>query len=192
MCDNKGMKDLILKIKENELLKRIINKITHPKQWNKKIVAVWVAFIVLILILRFAFGVRICFISGNSMYPTYKNHSVCLSFGLGYEAKQGDCICIKNDGKLICKRVIATEGQKVYVDYAHNKVYVDDKEIDSSYINEPMKNMGAYFDTPNPVTVPEDRVFVMGDNRNYSTDSRNSLVGMVENGDVVGKIYPAR
>ncbi len=186
------MKDLVLKIKENELFKRIIYKITHPKQWNKKIVAVWAAFIVLILILRFAFGVRICFISGNSMYPTYKNHSVCLSFGLGYEAKQGDCVCIKNSGKLICKRVIATEGQKVYVDYKNNKVFVDGEEIDSSYINEPMKYMDGYFDTPNPVSVPKGCIFVMGDNRNYSTDSRSSLVGMVEYKDVVGKIHPAR
>ena len=192
MCNNSCMKNLLEKIKEKALFKRIVYKITHPKQWNKKIVCIWVAFIVLILLLRFAFGVRICFISGNSMYPTYKNHSVCLSIGLGYEVKHGDAVCIKNGGKLICKRVIATEGQKVYVDYAHNKVYVDGDEIDSSYINEPMKDMDGYFDIPNPITVPKGYIFVMGDNRNYSTDSRSSLVGMIEYKDVVGKIYPAR
>lgn len=186
------MKNLFLKIKENALFKRIVNKLLHPKQWNKKIVAVWAIFIALIILLRFAFGVRICFISGNSMYPTYKNHSVCISFGLGYKAKQGDCVCIKNSGKLICKRVIATGGQKVYIDYKNNKVFVDGEQIDNSYIREPMKYMDGYFDTPNPVTVPAGCIFVMGDNRNYSTDSRNSLVGMVEDEDLIGKIYPAR
>jgi len=84
----------------------------------------------------------------------------------------------------IVKRVIATEGQKVDIDFSNGCVYVDDELLMEDYINElTFLEEGTEF----PLTVPENSVFVMGDNRNHSSDSRDSRLGTVDTRYVIGK-----
>ena len=85
----------------------------------------------------------------------------------------------------IGKRVIATEGQKVDIDFEKGIVYVDDKALDEPYVNAPtLTKEGVEF----PVTVPEGHIFVMGDNRNMSTDSRSPMIGFIDVRYVLGKV----
>jgi signal peptidase I len=80
--------------------------------------------------------------------------------------------------------VIAVGGQTVDIDYGTNTVYVDGKAIDSKYIRERMVKRG---DITLPAKVPKGYVFVMGDNRNDSLDSRYNMIGMVDTRSIVGK-----
>ncbi|MBR6548641.1 MAG: signal peptidase I, partial [Clostridia bacterium] len=88
----------------------------------------------------------------------------------------------------IIKRVIATEGQIVDIDFETGVVYVDGVALDESYVKTPTN---VKFDINFPVSVPEDCVFVLGDNRNNSTDSRSSLIGdhgMIDKRYILGKV----
>ena len=84
------------------------------------------------------------------------------------------------------KRVIATEGQVINIDFDNGIVYVDGEAIQEDYIMEPTTNK---IDFIGPQTVPEGCVFVMGDNRNASTDSRKTEIGMVDSRLILGKAY---
>ena len=87
----------------------------------------------------------------------------------------------------IVKRIIATEGDEINIDFALGKVYVNGEELQEDYINDfelPMDFEGMEF----PQTVPEGCVFVMGDNRNASTDSRSPDLGMVDERYIIGHV----
>ena len=84
------------------------------------------------------------------------------------------------------KRVIATEGQVVNIDFDLGIVYVDGEPFEEAYISELTRNK---LDFIGPKTVPEGCVFVMGDNRNASTDSRKSEIGMLDTRLILGKAY---
>ena len=89
-----------------------------------------------------------------------------------------------NSGEPIIKRVIATEGQEVNIDFGRGIVYVDGVPLDEPYITAPTTLFeGVSF----PLVVDKGCVFVMGDNRNHSTDSRDSMVGMVPEKYVIGE-----
>ena len=111
--------------------------------------------------------------------------------------KQGDIVVASkesfNNGEPIIKRVIATEGQIVDIDFSAGIVYVDGKPLDEPYTNTPTNVAeGMYF----PLTVADGCIFVMGDNRNFSTDSRNPDIGLIDTREVVGKllflVFPGR
>lgn len=97
-----------------------------------------------------------------------------------------DSLHVQKNEKAIVKRVIATENQTVDVDIATGKVTVDGVVLDEPYILEPTAEDEGFHNYP--VTVPENCVFVMGDNRNNSTDSRSSWLGFVEEDDILGKV----
>ena len=107
--------------------------------------------------------------------------------------QQGDIVIASipsyENGKYLVKRVIATEGQTVTLDYDDNnvfRVYVNDEPLDEPYINEEM--LPVFFDNnPYPMTIPENSYFLLGDNRNNSMDSRNSAIGIVHKEDIIGK-----
>jgi signal peptidase I len=88
------------------------------------------------------------------------------------------------NGEPYIKRVIATEGQMVDINFMSGQVYVDGKELDEPYIMDLTKESS---DVVFPVTVPNGKVFVMGDNRNNSRDSRTSGVGFVDEKTILGK-----
>lgn len=149
-------------------------------------------------------------VSGNSMYPTLHHADAMLIQRIGYTPKQGDVVVIRKDGfpqdetAPIVKRVIATEGQEVHIDYEENAVYVDGVKLEEDYLNfenaYPAPNeerlrewYGADYMAEIPglddeyFTVEENSVFVMGDNRNGSDDSRDIALGSVDVRYVVGR-----
>ena len=116
------------------------------------------AYALIICVVVFTFFFRVVDVKGDSMNPTLLNAD---------------------------KRVIATEGQTIEIDFDRGKVYVDGQLLDEPYIAEATKNQ---LDFPGAQTVPEGCVFVMGDNRNQSSDSRRAAIGMVDERLIVGKV----
>ena len=146
-----------------------------------------------VITLVFVFFFRLNGVSGSSMYPTLvdKDYLVLESNFLYRDAKQGDIVVLytppfSDNDELLVKRVIAVEGQEVNIDFANGLVYVDGEVIEEAYINEATQKK---LDFIGPQTVPEGCVFVMGDNRNASTDSRDKRIGMVDERLIIGKVY---
>ncbi len=140
------------------------------------------------LILIFTMVGRIIGVDGSSMVPTLHDHDMLLLQSLGYEPKQGDVVVLTKDSFLpqpIVKRVIATGGQTVEIDYRAGTVTVDGVVLDEPYINEAMQE--PYFESITSVEVPEGSIFVMGDNRNNSSDSRDPRLGLVDERYVLGR-----
>jgi len=170
----------------------IVGKEEKPKINYKKEILDWVftlglAVVIALLIRNFVF--TLVLVDGDSMYPTLHDGDRLVVSRLPYTPKNGDIIIFKpksNPKKVFVKRVIATEGQTIYIDYAEGKVYVDGVAIDEPYIKEKM-NQSPYFQQTGPQVVPENCVFVMGDNRNNSHDSRASDIGMVDRKSILGK-----
>ncbi len=122
------------------------------------------------------------------MYPTLQNgDKLVLLSGFLYEPQIGDVVVVKAvdfDEEPIVKRVIAMEGQTVDIDFDTGDVWVDGVLLDEPYINDlTTRYEGVDF----PITVPENCIFVMGDNRLHSTDSRNPSIGCIDKRYVLGK-----
>ena len=144
---------------------------------------------VLAVVVVFTFLIRLIGVDGRSMVPTLQNGDrlMVLNSMLYNDYKYGDIVVLRKEAFLrdpIVKRVIATEGQEVDIDFYSGTVYVDGELLEEDYINEP-----TYLEegTEFPLTVPEGSIFVMGDNRNHSSDSRDSRLGTVDTRYVIGK-----
>ncbi len=153
----------------------------------------WVQCLIVALIICvvfFAFFVRIIDVVGTSMNPTLNNSDKMLVSGLFYKPQVGDVVVFKKDeynpDKALVKRVIAVEGQEINIDFDKGIVYIDGQPIQEDYIAELTKTKEDFI---GPKTVPEGCVFVMGDNRNMSTDSRKNEIGMVDTRLILGKAY---
>jgi signal peptidase I len=145
-------------------------------------------FALIISIIVFIFIFRIVDVSGDSMNPTLINGDKLVVSDVFYKPKQGDIVIFRKDeykAEALVKRVIATEGQTIEIDFDRGRVYVDGVLLDEPYIAEPTRNQ---LDFQGPQTVPEGCVFVMGDNRNASSDSRRAEIGMVDERLIVGKV----
>lgn len=148
------------------------------------------------VILVFTFLFRIVTVEGSSMKPTLIGEDKytgqmgdrLIISGLFYTPEQGDIVVVKREGDdPIIKRVIATEGQTVDIDFENWIVTVDGEVLEEPYINRvdaPMLQRDVEF----PLTVSEGHLFVMGDNRNNSLDSRDSRIGEVSLDKVVGRV----
>ena len=153
----------------------------------------WVQCLIVALIICvvfFAFFVRIIDVVGTSMNPTLNNSDKMLVSGLFYKPQVGDVVVFKKDeynpNEALVKRVIAVEGQEINIDFDRGIVYIDGQPIQEDYIAELTKTKEDFI---GPKTVPEGCVFVMGDNRNMSTDSRKTEIGMVDTRLILGKAY---
>ena len=150
------------------------------------------AYSVTIVIILFTFFCRIAVVSGPSMENTLYDKEVLLVSDLFYDPKQGDVIVFQSnsilDNEAIVKRVIATEGQMVDIDFKNWIVYVDGKAIEEPYINFEEGRFMNSSDYSFPLIVEDGKVFVMGDNRNHSTDSRDNRIGQVDTRFVLGRV----
>ena len=151
--------------------------------------------ILLLLLLVF----RVVIVSGPSMNDTlvHGDYLILLNNVLYGEPKQGDIIVASKDsfkdGEPIIKRVIATEGQEVDIDFTAGIVYVDGVALEEDYIKSLTKMQeGMQF----PLTVDKGCIFVMGDNRGVSKDSRNPEIGLIDTREVLGRavflVFPGK
>ena len=138
----------------------------------------------------FIFIIRVIDVSGSSMFPTLHDGDKMLVSNLFYTPHAGDVVVFKTDRydpkRALVKRVIATEGQEISIDFDRGIVYIDGLPVEEDYIAELTKTK---LDFIGPQTVPEGCMFVMGDNRNASTDSRKKEIGMVDQRMLLGRAY---
>ena len=145
---------------------------------------------VLVVVAIFTFVIRMMGVDGHSMLNTLQHGDRLLVVNsmLYHDYNYGDIVILRKDGVFdddpIVKRVIAVEGQTVDIDFAEGIVYVDGEALEEDYIREPTYTAEG---TEFPLTVPEGSIFVMGDNRNGSSDSRDYRLGTVDTRYVIGK-----
>lgn len=146
------------------------------------------AFIMVLLTILF----RVVVVSGPSMKQTLLDgdYLLLLSSTFYHEPKVGDVVVVSkrsyDNGKPIVKRVIARAGQTVDIDFDAGIVYVDGKALEEGYVNTPTNaDEGMAF----PMQVQPGCVFVMGDNRNNSRDSRSPEIGNVDTREILGKVF---
>ncbi len=140
------------------------------------------------LVLVFAFCVRIVVVDGHSMEPTLSSGDRLLVQSTFYTPQRGDVVVVDgyiNYGKPLVKRVIAKGGDTVNIDAQRGVVTVNGEELQEPYIAELTHTAG---NMQFPLTVPEGQLFLMGDNRQHSTDSRFTSVGLIDERDILGKV----
>ena len=202
------MDDNNANMQENAVLR---DKNDENKQFKRDLFD-WIEVLVhaiLAVVLCFSFLFRIATIDGDSMMNTLVEGERVVINNIFYTPKAGDIVVIsrnkQNDvydnnpqDKPIIKRIIATEGQSVDIDFEQGIVYVDGVELDEPY-TKPMQPYEKYakYDIQFPVTVDEGCVFVLGDNRPVSLDSRSSQIGeygMIDTryilGHAVFRVFP--
>lgn len=152
----------------------------------------WIQCIVAALlcgILIFIFVGRIIGVEGPSMMQTLQNGDKVIMSNLFFTPEHGDIVVIKTEyfeDSPIVKRVIATEGQTIDMNFNTGEITLDGQILEENYINGLTLTQE---DFEGPLTIPEGYVFVMGDNRNESTDSRSHYVGLVDVRNILGKVY---
>ena len=151
---------------------------------------------VVFLCALFMFGVRPVKVDGDSMLPTLQDGNWLIVSAFDFNPEQGEIVIVtqpnrtKSGGPII-KRVIAVGGQEVYIDFDKGEVYVDNVKLEEPYIKELTHRS---FDVQFPLVVPDGYLFVMGDNRNDSLDSRSSRIGLIDERYILGsclfRVYP--
>lgn len=143
---------------------------------------------VMVVLLLLVF--RVVVVNGSSMYDTLKHgdYLLLLSNTFYRQPEQGDIVVISKEsfdqGSPIVKRIIATEGQTVDIDFNTGTVFVDGQPLDESYTYTPTNtNGGVRF----PLEICEGFVFVLGDNRNGSRDSRYPEIGLIDKREIIGR-----
>ncbi len=159
------------------------------EQFNlKKEILSWVETIIVAMVLValiITFVGRMMRVEGSSMVPTLQNGERIITTPLYKELKHNDIVVIRRkDDKPLVKRIIGLPGDKININFDTHEVFVNDKVVDEPFINEPTTRQ---YDVTFPATVPEGCYFVMGDNRNYSDDSRDSQIGMIDGRNIFGK-----
>lgn len=176
--ENKNLESGEEEKKEPEKLQNVIC------DWARSLVAAVVSVVML-----FAFVLRLIGVSGPSMQDTlYTGDRLLVLNAPLCHFKAGDVVVINDYNaeldETLVKRIVAVGGQTVDIDFASGVVYVDGAALDEPYIKEPTYTTEG---TEFPLVLAEDEVFVMGDNRNHSTDSRSYRLGPVKEGYLQGR-----
>ncbi len=153
-------------------------------EWFKAIV-----FAGAIVFVVFHFLIRVVSVDGSSMSPTLSHGDRLITSNLFYTPSYGDIVILSENTGLneaLVKRVIAVAGQTVDIN-ENGEVLVDGKVLSEPYIAETIDDAHRGNQTY-PLTIPEGKIFVMGDNRNHSTDSRFSDVGLIDTDEVLGRV----
>lgn len=140
------------------------------------------------LVLLFTFVVRVVAVNGSSMVPTLNSGDRLLVQSSLFQMERGDVVVIDSYieyGKPLVKRVIAVGGDRVDINAETGEVFVNGQLLDEPYIAEATRQKG---DMEFPLTVPEGYLFVMGDNRMHSTDSRYQDIGFIDERDILGQV----
>lgn len=164
----------------------VSKKSSIKKELLDWIVSIAVALAIALFIRQFIF--TFVKVDGPSMLPTLEHNDMLYVNRFMYTPEVGDIIIFRppnSPSTPYVKRVIAVEGQTVDIDAKTHTVYVDGVAIEEDYINAPLASAGT---TKYPYTVEEDHVFVLGDNRNNSNDSRNASVGTIPKKNIIGKV----
>lgn len=164
------------------------------KNFYEFIESIIIAFIAIMILVVFIF--RVITVDGNSMEPNFHNSDKLIISSMFYTPEKGDIVVIDKNtplGKPIIKRIIATEGDTIKYERSTGDVYINGTKINEDYINIDNSITNPYeFDVE--TTIKKGHVFVMGDNRNVSNDSRNSEIGQINAKNILGKavirIYP--
>ena len=151
-------------------------------EWFESIV-----FALTVLVLVFTFVVRVAAVNGISMENTLQPGARLLLQSVGYTPQRGDVV-VTDDlidyGKPLVKRVIALGGDVVDIDFQAGAVPVNGETLEEPYIRElTLLDEGQTF----PLTVPQGKLFLMGDNRCQSKDSRSPEIGCIDERDILGK-----
>ncbi len=148
--------------------------------------------VLMVFMIVFTFVLRLIGVEGSSMYPTLHEHDIMIVSNLNYTPENGDIVVLRKTGfygdKPIVKRIIAKGGDTINIDPVTGDVSVNGVVLDEPYIAEKINPFEKYGDMQYPLTVPEGNVFVMGDNRNGSTDSRFSNLGLVDERYILGHV----
>jgi signal peptidase I len=169
--------------KQPEAAEKAKDPKVNAYDWIESLVTAIVA-----CILIFLFLFRVVNVQGSSMVPTLRESDKIVISRLARDFQYGDIVVLTKtafDDDSIVKRVIATEGQTIDIDFDEGIVQVDGVVLQEPYIAE--KTTKA-LDFRGPVTVPEGCIFCMGDNRNQSTDSRRTTIGMIDTRCVLGRV----
>lgn len=185
-----------------------MNQITIPEEITQdpnakkpkstlRVVIEWVETVVVslvIAILLFTFVIRIVTIVGSSMAETLQDGDIVISSNLFYTPERGDIVVVDSYngyGEALTKRIIGVAGDEINIDFNNSVVYVNGEILSEPYLTTPTTRQ---FDVTFPVTVPEGCVFILGDNRPVSLDSRDTRIGFVDERDILGhvllRIYP--
>ncbi len=149
--------------------------------------SLFMALVVVLLVMTFGF--RIIDVDGKSMEPTLIDTDKVVITDLFYTPHNGDIVIISHAqeyAKPLVKRVIATAGQELRLDYDNNAVYVDGVKLSEPYIQGKTVRGDVPVEQLNGI-VPEGKVFVMGDNRGISLDSRYQQIGFIDENLIIGK-----
>ncbi len=148
--------------------------------------AILVAVVLMFLVLVFA--VRMVNVNGVSMEPTLYDGDQLVVLSLAYQPQQGDIVVVSGEntvGSPIVKRVIGLGGDVVDIDFETGEVSVNGEVLQEEYTSAPTT---LAYDIQFPVTVPDGYLFLLGDNRPHSKDSRDSEIGFVDERDLLGKV----
>ncbi len=148
-----------------------------------------VLFAISIVVICLTFVFRLVDVDGSSMDDTLATKDKVIVTNFCYTPKNNDIVVISHGAEYanpIIKRVIATEGQTIKLDYENNRIIVEGVVIDEPYIKGTTFS-GNYGDNIIPEVIPEGKIFVLGDNRKVSLDSRSTEIGLIDVENVIGK-----